>query len=41
VGTPLENALDWHSLAKPENYLGETAKIIDSVLRQATRHTQS
>ena len=38
-GTGLEDALDWDALAKPENYLGETAKIIDSVLRQAMRNS--
>lgn len=38
-GTPIEGAVDWEHLSKPEHYLGETAKIIDAVLRQAPRHT--
>ena len=38
-GTPLDGAVDWEHLSKPEHYLGETAKIIDAVLRQAPRHS--
>ncbi len=30
-------AVDWQALAKPENYLGETEKIIDQVLQQALK----
>jgi len=30
-------SMDWRALARPENYLGETAKIIDAVLRQAKK----
>jgi 3-carboxy-cis,cis-muconate cycloisomerase len=30
-------AVDWQALAKPENYLGETEKIIDRVLKVATK----
>lgn len=37
--TPLDGAVDWEYLSKPEHYLGETAKIIDAVLRQAPRHS--
>ena len=32
-----EGAVDWDSLSRPENYLGDTGKIIDIVLRQAPR----
>jgi 3-carboxy-cis,cis-muconate cycloisomerase len=34
-GTIADGAVDWQALAKPENYLGETEKIIDRVLRSA------
>ncbi|MGH7886668.1 MAG: 3-carboxy-cis,cis-muconate cycloisomerase [Candidatus Binatia bacterium] len=30
-------AVDWQALAQPENYLGETEKIIDQVLKSATK----
>jgi 3-carboxy-cis,cis-muconate cycloisomerase len=30
-------AVDWQALAKPENYLGETDKIIDQVLKSAEK----
>lgn len=32
-----EGAVNWPALAKPENYLGETAKIIDRVLQRANK----
>jgi 3-carboxy-cis,cis-muconate cycloisomerase len=32
-----DGALNWQALAVPENYLGETAKIIDRVLKSADR----
>lgn len=32
-----QGALDWQSLAKPENYLGETQNIVDEVLRRADK----
>jgi 3-carboxy-cis,cis-muconate cycloisomerase len=32
-----DGAVDWQALAKPENYLGETEKIIDQVLKSANR----
>jgi 3-carboxy-cis,cis-muconate cycloisomerase len=32
-----EGEIDWQALAKPENYLGETKKIIDQVLKSAER----
>jgi 3-carboxy-cis,cis-muconate cycloisomerase len=35
AGTIPDGAVDWQALAKPENYLGETEKIIDRVLRSA------
>ena len=31
-----DEAVDWQALAAPENYLGETAKIIDRVLKSAS-----
>ena len=31
-----KGAVDWQALSKPENYLGETEKIIDRVLKSAT-----
>jgi len=30
------DGVDWRALAAPENYLGETAKIIDRVLKSAS-----
>jgi len=30
-----DGAVDWQALAKPENYLGETEKIINQVLKGA------
>ena len=30
-----EGTVDWEALANPANYLGETDKIIDSVLERA------
>jgi 3-carboxy-cis,cis-muconate cycloisomerase len=32
-----EGEVDWQALAKPDNYLGETEKIIDRVLKSATK----
>jgi 3-carboxy-cis,cis-muconate cycloisomerase len=32
-----DNAIDWQALAAPENYLGETERIIDRVLESANR----
>jgi len=32
-----EGEIDWQALAKPENYLGETEKIIDQVLKSAEK----
>jgi 3-carboxy-cis,cis-muconate cycloisomerase len=32
-----EGEVDWQALAKPENYLGETKKIIDRVLKSAEK----
>jgi 3-carboxy-cis,cis-muconate cycloisomerase len=32
-----EGEVDWQALAKPENYLGETEKIIDRVLKSASK----
>jgi len=32
-----DETVDWQALAAPENYLGETAKIIDRVLKSANR----
>jgi len=32
-----EGEVDWLALAKPENYLGESGKIIDRVLKSATK----
>ena len=38
VGDSIESgAVDWQALAKPENYLGESGKIIDRVLKSATK----
>ena len=31
-------ALDWNALAEPANYLGETQKMIDRVLKGAAKH---
>jgi len=36
-GVVPDGAMDWQSLAKPENYMGETAKIIDGVLKSAKK----
>ena len=36
-GKIAEGAIDWHRLAKPENYLGETEAIIDGVLESVNR----
>jgi 3-carboxy-cis,cis-muconate cycloisomerase len=33
----ISGAVDWQALAKPENYLGESAKIIDRVLKIAEK----
>ena len=33
-----QNKIDWNELARPENYLGQTAHFIDSVLEQVKRH---
>jgi 3-carboxy-cis,cis-muconate cycloisomerase len=35
VGMIPEGAVDWQALAAPENYLGETERIIDRVLKSA------
>jgi hypothetical protein len=36
AGGAIENsAIDWRALAQPENYLGETEKIIDQTLKSA------
>ena len=32
-----DGAVDWQSLAKPENYIGETQKIIDGVLKSSKK----
>ena len=32
------DAVDWRALSAPENYLGETEKIIDRVLKSANSH---
>jgi hypothetical protein len=32
-----KGSIDWQALAKPENYLGETEKIIDRVLKSASK----
>jgi 3-carboxy-cis,cis-muconate cycloisomerase len=38
VGDSIKSgAVDWQALAKPENYLGESGKIIDRVLKGATK----
>ena len=39
--TPFGASIDWELLSKPEQYLGETAKIIDSILRQAPHRSPS
>jgi 3-carboxy-cis,cis-muconate cycloisomerase len=36
-GEVAEGTVDWQALAKPENYLGETAAIIDAVVESANR----
>jgi 3-carboxy-cis,cis-muconate cycloisomerase len=33
----ISGAVEWQALAKPENYLGESAKIIDRVLKIAEK----
>jgi 3-carboxy-cis,cis-muconate cycloisomerase len=35
--TITEGAVDWQALAKPKNYLGESAKVIDQVLKGAEK----
>jgi adenylosuccinate lyase len=37
AGTVPAGAVDWQALAAPENYLGETARIIDRALKSANR----
>jgi 3-carboxy-cis,cis-muconate cycloisomerase len=37
TGTIPAGAIDWQALAAPENYLGETDKIIDRALKSASR----
>jgi hypothetical protein len=32
-----DETIDWQALAAPENYLGETVRIIDRVLKSASR----
>lgn len=36
-GAVPDGSVDWQALAAPENYLGETDKIIDAVLQQAKK----
>ena len=36
ASTIADDAVDWQALAAPENYLGETQKIIDRVLKGAS-----
>jgi hypothetical protein len=36
-GKIAEGAIDWQTLAKPENYLGETEAIIDGVRESVNR----
>ena len=36
-GSIAEGAVDWQALARPENYLGETQKMIDRVLERAEK----
>ena len=33
------DTVDWQALTAPENYLGETQKIIDRVLKSASSHS--
>ena len=33
----VDGAVDWQSLSKPENYIGESNKIIDRVLERANK----
>jgi hypothetical protein len=33
----VKSGLDWRALAQPENYLGETDKIIDETLGRAAK----
>ena len=37
-GSIKSGAVDWQALAKPENYLGESGKIIDRVLKSAEKY---
>ena len=37
AGDSAIHRVDWQALAKPDNYLGETDKIIDRVLKGSTR----
>jgi hypothetical protein len=32
----VDDTVDWQALAAPENYLGETQRIIDRVLKSAS-----
>jgi 3-carboxy-cis,cis-muconate cycloisomerase len=41
AGRVEEGIVDWESLAKPENYLGETERIIDRVVQQARKVSAS
>jgi hypothetical protein len=36
AGMIADDTVDWQALAAPENYLGETQKIIDRVLKGAS-----
>jgi hypothetical protein len=35
LGIIADDAIDWRALAAPENYLGESERIIDRVLKSA------
>jgi 3-carboxy-cis,cis-muconate cycloisomerase len=37
AGAGAKSAIDWRGLAQPENYLGETDKIIDETLERAAK----
>jgi 3-carboxy-cis,cis-muconate cycloisomerase len=39
-GDVADGAVDWQVLARPENYLGETAKMIDQVLKGAEKFSR-
>ncbi len=39
-GDVADGAVDWQGLARPENYLGETAKMIDQVLKGAEKFSR-